>query len=497
MTSFHKVLDRPRIGPSANGSRDKGSRYVVLATCCLSLFVVGMDNSITNVALPAIRAALDASVSQLQWVVDAYLLVLASLLVASGSVADRFGRRRIFLLGLCLFGAGSLSCGLASSIWVLIAFRGVQAVGGSMLNPVALSIIRNVFTDDRERARAVGVWGAVVGLSLAVGPVVGGVLVDQVGWRAVFFINVPVVIVALVATVIVIPESKAVRGRRLDPVGQLVVLGLMFSLVFGIIEGAQSGWASTRVVVAFIVAAVLLATLVQVSHRVVEPLIELALFRRPPFASACAIALLAFLALNGLLLLNSFAAQDVLGDSAVVAGLFVVPLAAAATACSPLAGRLVSSGRARIPLVASGLAYLLGGALLVVVAWSHVPAALLVVPYVVFGVGFGLVNAPITNTAISGLPADRAGVAAGIASTSRQLGAALGTAIIGSIVAATVGGSRTSGTHAFIGSLHVAAVVMAGCGLVIAVLGVMGTRSAASGAPAGIDDARGLAHQAA
>ena len=192
-------------------------RYLILGICCLSLLIVGMDNTIVNIALPAIRADLHASVSGLQWTIDAYTLVLASLLILAGSTADRLGRRRTFQTGLVLFTLGSLLCSVAPGLGWLIAFRMLQAVGGSMLNPVAMSIITNIFTEPRERARAIGVWGGVVGVSLGVGPVVGGVLVETVGWRAIFWINMPVGIAAIVLAALFVPESKAARARPRRP----------------------------------------------------------------------------------------------------------------------------------------------------------------------------------------------------------------------------------------------------------------------------------------
>src|SRR3954464_4331995 len=193
-------------------------RWRILAVCCLSLFIVGLDVTAVNVALPSIGRELHAGIAGLQWVVDAYTLVLATLLMLSGSTADRLGRKRIFLLGLVLFTIGSLLCSVAPGLGWLIAFRMLQAVGGSMLNPVAMSIITNVFTDPRERAQAIGIWGGVVGLSLALGPILGGVLVDSIGWRSIFWVNVPVGLAAIALTLRFVPESRAARARRLDPV---------------------------------------------------------------------------------------------------------------------------------------------------------------------------------------------------------------------------------------------------------------------------------------
>src|SRR5438067_9339730 len=221
-------------------------RLLVLAICCLSLLIVGLDTTIVNVALPAIHRELGASVSGLQWTIDAYTLVLASLLLLAGSTADRVGRRRVFQIGLVVFSLGSLMCALSPSLEVLVASRVIQAIGGSMLNPVAMSIIRNVFEEPRERAQAIGVWGAVFGLSLALGPIVGGALVDSVGWRSVFLVNLPVGLAAVVLTALYVPGSPAPRPRRIDPVGQLLVIVGLASLTYAIIEGRRAGWFSTE-----------------------------------------------------------------------------------------------------------------------------------------------------------------------------------------------------------------------------------------------------------
>ena len=231
-----------RVIPLPDLSRRR--RVLVLVICCSSLFIVGLDSTIVNVALPAIGRDLHASVAGLQWIVDGYVLVLASLLMLSGATADRVGRRRVFQIGLAVFTAGSGLCSLAPGLGWLIAFRMMQAIGGSMLNPVAMSIITNTFTDRAERARAIGVWGATFGLSMALGPVIGGVLVDSVGWRGVFWVNIPVGIAAIALTARLVPESKAPRPRRPDPVGQALIVVMLGSLTYAIIEGLAS--AGTR-----------------------------------------------------------------------------------------------------------------------------------------------------------------------------------------------------------------------------------------------------------
>src|SRR3954453_19261054 len=223
--------------PGGVGELTQRRRMLILGICCLSLLIVGMDVTIVNVALNSIRDDLHASLTDLQWTIDAYTVVLASLLMLSGSTADRLGRRRVFQVGLTLFTVGSLLCSIAPSLGWLVAFRAVQAIGGSMLNPVAMSIITNTFTEPRERARAIGVWGGVVGISLALGPVLGGALVASLGWRSIFWINIPVGVAAVVLTAVFVPESRAARARRVDPVGQLLVLLVLATLTYAIIEG--------------------------------------------------------------------------------------------------------------------------------------------------------------------------------------------------------------------------------------------------------------------
>ena len=443
----------------------------------MSLLIVGLDNTIVNVALPSIGRELDAPVSDLQWTVDAYTLVLASLLMLGGSMGDRLGRRRVFQAGLALFTLGSLLCSAAPGLAWLIAFRMLQAVGGSMLNPVAMSIIRNVFTDARERAQAIGMWGATIGISLALGPVLGGALVQGIDWRAIFWINIPVGLLALGLTMRFVPESRAPHPRRLDPVGQALVIVLLAALTYAIIEAPGAGWLSAQTVGLFVLAAVAGGVLVPYEARRYEPLLEPRFFRSLPFSGASVIAVCAFAALGAFLFLNTLYLQEVRVPhlSALMAGLYTLPIAAMTLFFAPLSGRIVGRRGPRIALLVGGLGIMLGGLLLTGIGAST-PIASLLPAYFVFGIGFGMVNPPITNTAVLGMPEAQAGVAAAVASTSRQVGQTLGVAIAGAIAAA---GAATVGPG-FVGASHTVWWIVAGCGGAIVGLGLLSTTNRAN-----------------
>jgi len=446
-------------------------RQLILVICCMSLVIVGVDNTIVNVALPSIQRQLHASVSGLQWVVDAYTLVLASFLILAGSTADRLGRRSTFQAGLATFTAGSLLCSLAPSLGWLVAFRMLQAIGGSMLNPVAMSIIVNTFTDRAERARAIGIWGAAIGVSLALGPVVGGLLIASAGWRGIFWVNIPVGVAAIVLTALFVPESRAPRPRRLDPAGQVLIIAILASLVYGIIEGPKHGWASAEIIGCFCVSAVALAALLVIEPRRREPLLDLRFFRSAPFSGATVIAVSAFAALGGFLFLNTLYLQDVRGYSALHAGLLTLPLATVTVIFAPLSGRIISTRGPRGPLLAAGVCMTLAALMLTRLTGST-PVGWLLASYLIFGIGFGLVNAPITNTAVSGMPRAQAGVAAAVASTSRQVGQSLGVAVVGSAVTSVLVGSVRTG---FATASHVGWWIITGCGLMVLVLGLLTT----------------------
>jgi EmrB/QacA subfamily drug resistance transporter len=438
---------------------------LILAICCMSLLVVGMDVTIVNVALPAIQRDLRATVSGLQWILDAYTLVVASLLMLAGSVSDRVGRRRVFQVGLFVFTAGSLLCSLAHSIGQLIGFRALQGLGASMLNPVALSIIANAFPESRARARAVGVWGAVAGASLALGPMIGGALTQSVGWRSIFWINLPICLAAVALTARFVPESKAQHARAFDPVGQILVFVSLASVTYAVIEGPRSGWTSSLILGLFATSGAALVLFLFYEPRRKHPLLDLRFFRSVPFSSATLLAVCAFASFAGFLFLNALYLQQVRGLSAFHTGLCTLPLAVAMMVCAPLSGRLVGSHGTRPSLLAAGAGFLLSTLVLTGLSVST-PMVLILLAYVLFGVGLGMVNPAITNNAVAGMPLSQAGVAAAIASTGRQVGAALGVAVAGTVVSA----SHAKGSD-FTQATHPIWWIMTACGAIILLLG--------------------------
>ena len=449
-------------------------KTIVLASCCLSLLIVSMDATIVNVAIPSIRTDLGASASQMQWVIDVYTLVLASLLLLAGAAGDRFGRRRVFQIGLTVFAAGSLLCSVAPDINTLIAARLVQGIGGSMMNPVALSIISQVFVGRVERARALGVWGGVVGISMALGPIVGGLLIEFVGWRAVFWINLPICAAAIILTAIFVPESKSATMRNIDPVGQLLAILSLFGVVFVLIEGPGLGWANPRVIGIAVAAALAFAAFLRYESRRHDPFIDLRFFRSTPFASATVTAVCAFAAWGAFLFMMSLYLQGERGYSAAHTGLIYLPIAIGALVFSPVSGRMVGRFGSRPSLLAAGLLITAASVLLTFLT-ATTPMWALVVIFAVFGIGFAMVNAPVTNAAVSGMPQDRAGAASAVTSTSRQVGVSIGVALCGSVA----GGALSAAGGDFAAAARPLWWVSIGLGLVISVLAVTSTSARA------------------
>ncbi len=439
-------------------------------SCCLSLLIVSMDATIVNVAIPSIRAEFGASASQIQWVIDIYTLVLASLLLLSGAAADRFGRRRTFQIGLTVFAAASLMCSLAPNIETLIGARFLQAIGGSMMNPVAMSIITQVFRGRVERARAIGVWGGVVGISMALGPIVGGALIQYVDWRAVFWINLPICAVAILLTAIFVPESKSATMRDVDPVGQALGMAFLFGVVFVLIEGPGMGWTNARIVAVAVVSVLAFIAFLRCEARRHDPFIDLRFFRSIPFASATMIAVCAFAAWGAFLFMMSLYLQGQRGFSAMHTGLIYLPVAVGALIFSPLSGRLVGRFGSRPSLLVAGT-LITAATLMLTRLTATTPVWQLLVIFAVFGIGFSVVNAPITTAAVSGMPTDRAGAASAVASTSRQVGVSLGVALCGSVAGAAL---ATTGAD-FAAASRPLWFICAGLGVIIFALGLFST----------------------
>ncbi|AQS85600.1 MAG: MFS transporter [Acetobacter aceti] len=450
-------------------------QWLVLASCCLSLLLVMMDVTIINVVLPSIRQAFGASLSGLQWIVDAYTLTVAALLMAAGTLADRFGRKRVFLTGIVIFCAASALCGMAMTPAQMIASRILQGVGGAMLNPVALSIIANTFLNPADRARAIGVWGMMSGIALALGPAVGGFIADALSWRAVFWINVPVGLIALAMTLRFVPESRSPVPARFDPVGQGLSALTTLALVGALIEGPDLGWRSASILGLLGLSALSLVSFLVVEKRSSHPMLDLGFFRSVPFASATVLAVLCFAIFASLLFLSTIYLQDVRGFAPGAAGWKLMPFAVAVMVAAPLSGRLVAARGARVPLMLSGCG-LAGGAWMLTGLAADTSPLWLAIAYALTGGGFGLCNAPITNAAVSGMPRRQAGLAAAVASTSRQIGAALGVAIAGSLRAVgSVASDRAEFSASFLHLSYFVCWIAVGLGCGVVLVGALAT----------------------
>jgi EmrB/QacA subfamily drug resistance transporter len=408
-------------------------RWWILGVLCLSLLVIGLDNTILNVALPTLVRDLGASTSQLQWIVDAYTLVFAGLLLTAGSLSDRYGRRTALAAGLVTFGVGSLASAFAGSASTLIFTRALMGVGGAFIMPSTLSILTNVFPAE-ERGRAIGIWAGVSGLGIGIGPVVGGWLLTHFWWGSVFLVNVPVVIFALVAGRLIVPNSKDPAAPRLDPVGAVLSIVGLVSLVFGIIEAPSHGWTDPLILTAFGIAAVALSTFIAWERRSDHPMLNLEFFKNPRFTAANISVTLVFFALFGSLFFLTQYLQFVLGYSALQAGYRVAPIALVLIVVSPIAGRLVNRlgnkvlVTAGMGVVATGLWYL--STLTIASGYGHV-----IVSIMILGSGMALAMTPATESIMGSLPLAKAGVGSAMNDTTRQIGGALGVAILGSVFA--------------------------------------------------------------
>jgi EmrB/QacA subfamily drug resistance transporter len=467
-------------------------RGIALLALTLGVFLVTLNVTVVVVALPSLQADLHMRSDEATWVIDAYNLVGASLLLSAGFLADRIGRKRVLCAGYVLFAGGALACSLAPGAGWLIAFRVLQALGGTALTPTSLSIVVNLFPEPRERARAIGLWGIASGLGTGLGPIVGGSLTDWLGWRSVFAANAIVGTLALLVVLRLVPSSRSATLRRIDVPGQLLVAGFLATLTYALIEAPRYGFSSTRISVLFVVAALLLVAFVATELRVAEPLLDLAFFRDRQFAGAIVISGTMFFTYSGFIFFNALYLQDVRGYSALAAGLLTLPAAVPAVVGGPLGGYLVATRGPRGVMVGGTLGLALGVGVLALLP-AGVGLGWLLASYLVIGAGYAVLNAPVSTVAVSSMPRDQAAVAAAVASASRNVGIVLGIAVLGTIVNGRVPRvlTRTSGAsqaafasfqHRYVDALHVAYGVAALAIFAAAVMAALTMRSSPPGA---------------
>jgi EmrB/QacA subfamily drug resistance transporter len=406
-------------------------RWIILGVLCFSLLVIVLDNSILNVALPAIVRELNATNTQLQWIVDAYTLVFAGLLLTAGSLGDRFGRRPALQVGFAVFGLGSLASALSTSPNMLIFSRGFMGIGGAFIMPATLSIITNLFPT-RERGRAIGVWAATAGVGAALGPLVGGFLLDHFYWGSVFLVNLPIVAFGLLAGVFLIPDSKDPSKPRLDPVGAVLSIFGLGALLYAIIEAPNNGWGSPPTVAAFAIAAGLLATFAWWELHSDHPMLSFSFFRNPRFSAASVAIMLTFLALFGSLFVFTQYLQFVLGYSPFQTGVRLLAFAVPMIIVSPLSAKLVDYVGTKV-VVAAGMALTTIGLVLLSYVEADSSYASFAWRIVIMSSGLALTMAPATESIMGSLPLAKAGVGSAVNDTTRQVGGALGVAVLGSL----------------------------------------------------------------
>lgn len=407
-------------------------RWAILAVLCLAVFVTVLDGTIVNVALPTLAVELGASTRQLQWIVDAYLLVFTGLLLAAGGLGDRYGRRGVLLIGLVVFGATSAFAGSAGTPNELILGRALMGIGAAMIFPATLAILTNVFRDPVERAKAIGVWSAVSGVAVAAGPITGGWLLERFWWGSVFYVNVPVVILAVAATLWLVPESKERNAPALDIPGIGLSIAAITALILTIIEAPEWGWASGTTAVGFVIAATLLAVFVLWELRTDHPMLPVRIFTNRRFSAASVSITSAFFALFGFIFLVTQYFQLIQGYSPFEAGVRTLPVAFSIAISSVMAPRIVERvGTTRV--VVAGL-----GLMAIAFTWISTVTATtsyteIVGQMILLGSGLGLTTAPATESIMGSLSADKAGVGSAVNDTTRELGGTLGVAVVGSV----------------------------------------------------------------
>jgi EmrB/QacA subfamily drug resistance transporter len=440
--------------------RKETRKWWTLAAVAFGLFMIMLDNTVVNVALPSIQRDLGIGLSELQWIVTGYALMFAALMLTGGKLADLLGRRLIFVVGLAIFTVASLLCGLADSGEMLIAWRVVQGVGAALMNPATLSIIAATFPP-HQRGMAIGIWAGVSALALAIGPLVGGLLTEHIAWGWIFFVNVPVGVAAIVASFLFIDESKDTsHEQRLDLPGLLTSGIGLFALTYGLIEANAHGWTSARILGAFAVGAVGLVAFVLLERHQRLPMLDLSLFRSGTFAGANSVVLLVALAMFGVFFFVSLYMQNILGYSAVQAGAAFLPMTVLIILVAPIAGKATDRVGSR-GLMTAGM--ILVGVQLVYFSrlsaeagfWNLLPAML------VGGLGMALVMTPSAAAAVRSVPVDKSGVGSAVLNSFRQVGGSLGIALMGAIMAAEAGGRQSVDAFmdGFSTSLLVAALI--------------------------------------
>ncbi len=410
-------------------------RWAVLGVMCLSLLLIVMDNTIINVAVPTLQRDLGASTSQLQWVIDSYILVFAGLLLTMGALGDRFGRRGALSIGLLVMGGASVLSSLADSADQLIGTRAIMGIGSALIMPATLSIITNVFTDRRERAQAIAIWSATAGAAIAIGPVTGGWLLEHFWWGSVFLVNVPVVLVALVLGRLYVPTSRDPAAPPVDlPGAALSIIGLV-TLVWAIIEGAH-GWTEPLVLGAFAASAVLLVAFVLWERHTPTPMLDISFFRNARFSAASGALVLTFFAMLGSLFLLTQFLQSVMGYTALETGVRLLPMAATQMVVAPLSAKLVERVGTKV-IVATGLVTAAAGLLLASRLTAGATYGDVVIALVVLAGGLAMVMPPATESIMGSLPLAKAGVGSAVNDTTREIGAALGVAVLGSVMSST------------------------------------------------------------
>jgi EmrB/QacA subfamily drug resistance transporter len=451
-------------------------KWWTLAAVSFGLFMIMLDNTVVNVALPAIQADLAADLSELEWIVTGYALTFAALMLTGGKLADLLGRRLIFVVGLAIFTVSSLACGLAGSGEMLIAARIVQGAGAALMNPATLSIISATFPP-HQRGMAIGIWAGVSALALAIGPLVGGLLTEHASWHWIFFVNVPVGVVAIAVSFLLIDESRDTsEEQRLDLPGLLSSGIGLFALTYALIEANTYGWTSGRILAAFGVAAVGLVAFVLLERHQRTPMLDLSLFRNRTFAGANAVMLLVALAMFGVFFFVSLYMQNVLGYSAVQAGAAFLPMTLLIVLIAPVAGRTSDRFGSRW-LMGVGMT-LLAVQLFYFSRLGVEEAYLTLLPAMLIGgVGMALVMTPSAAAAMSGVPRDKAGVGSAVLNSSRQVGGSIGIAVMGAIIAHEVGARRTE--EAFVEGFSTALAVASLIALAGAVLAIWAIRAPA------------------